>query len=226
MEVWKTILLAIGGNAAFLAVIGWLGKSVLQSILARDISKFEAELKANAAMAIETLKSDLEIQATEHRVRFSDLHARRASVIAELYGKLVEALWAAESFLSPFEWAGETKKEEKHVAAMNALVDLYRFFDKNRIYLPAKICGSLDSLMQTVRSQVVQFGVYVERNYGSGSDEAERRKHEAWGRGWDTIKNKVPEARSSLEHELRALLGGQSSAAGEPFSPQPLPPVT
>ena len=206
MAIWQTILLAVGGNAALLAVVGWLGKSLFETIIARDTKQFEMDLKAKADIAIETLKSDLELKAIEHQVRFSKLHERRAEVIAELYGYLVEALWAAESFLSPIEWAGEPKKEEKHVSAMNKLVDLYRYFDKNRIYLPPEICASLEKLVTDVRGHVIHFGVYVERNYGN-ADHVAKEKNAAWDEGWRAIKDQVPNARAALEAQLRALLG-------------------
>src|SRR6266404_4781240 len=146
MAAWQTILLAFGGNAALLAILGWLGKSLLDTLITRDTKQFETDLKAKADMAIETLKSDLELKTIEHQVRFSKLHERRAEVIAELYGYFVEALWSAESFLTPMEWAGEPNKAEKHREAMNELVRLYRFFDKNRIYLPPEICAALEKL--------------------------------------------------------------------------------
>lgn len=206
MAIWQTILLAVGGNAALLAVVGWLGKSLFETIIARDTKQFEMDLKAKADIAIETLKSDLELKAIEHQVRFSKLHERRAEVIAELYGYLVEALWAAESFLSPIEWAGEPKKEEKHVSAMNKLVDLYRYFDKNRIYLPPEICASLEKLVTDVRGHVIHFGVYVERNYGN-ADHVAKEKNAAWDEGWRAIQDQVPNARTALEAQLRALLG-------------------
>lgn len=206
MAIWQTILLAVGGNAALLAVVGWLGKSLFETIIARDTKQFEMDLKAKADIAIETLKSDLELKAIEHQVRFSKLHERRAEVIAELYGYLVEALWAAESFLSPIEWAGEPKKEEKHVSAMNKLVDLYRYFDKNRIYLPPEICASLEKLVTDVRGHVIHFGVYVERNYGN-ADHVAKEKNAAWDEGWRAIQDQVPNARAALEAQLRALLG-------------------
>lgn len=122
METWQTVLLALGGNITLLAVLGVLGKSLLEKLIVRDTMRFETELqaKANSAIehlktelqskassAIEHLKADLQIRTIEHQERFSRLHEKRATVIAELYGYLVEALWEAESFLSPMEWAGE-----------------------------------------------------------------------------------------------------------------------
>ncbi|MCC7483534.1 MAG: hypothetical protein IT529_00965 [Burkholderiales bacterium] len=93
MSAWETILLAIGGNAALLAVLGLIGKSFLDKLIQRDTHRFEADLKAKSDAAIEHLRNALQLQATEHQIRFSRLHEKRADVIAELNGYLVEALW-------------------------------------------------------------------------------------------------------------------------------------
>jgi cation transport regulator ChaB len=215
METWQTILLAFGGNAALLAVLGILGKSLLDKLIVRDSKQFENDLKAKSDAAIEHLKNELQVRTIEHQVRFSRLHERRASVIAELYGHLVEALWEAESFLSPMEWAGEPNKNEKHQNAMNKLVELYRHFDKHRIYLPPEVCASLEALIRDVRSQVINFGVWVRYEDHELTGDSHVRKNDAWDSGWKAIKNQVPIARRSLEEEFRTLLGAAANVAVE-----------
>ncbi len=211
MEAWQTILLAFGGNAALIAVLGILGKSLLEKLIVRDTKRFETELQSKADSAIEHLKTELHVKTIEHQVRFSRLHEKRATVIADLYGYLVEALWDAESFLSPMEWAGEPNKEEKHKAAMNELVDLFRFFDKHRIYLPTDLCASLEQLLIDVRTHVINFGVYVRYKEGSMPSHTATEKMNAWDKGWHAIKNQIPAARAKLEDELRTLLGGPTA---------------
>jgi hypothetical protein len=227
METWQTILLALGGNAALLAVLGLLGKSLLEKLIARDTRRFEAELQAKSDAAIEHLKNELQLKTIEHQnglqlktiehqVRFSRLHDERAAVIAELYGHLVEALWEAESFLSPMEWVGEPDKKEKHKTAMKKLVDLYRYFDKHRIYLPPALCTSLEKLVIDVRSHVSLFGTYVRIDEISLSDSTYEEKQKAWDSGWDAIKNQIPLARQSLESEFRSLLGAAANPTVDP----------
>ena len=41
METWQTILIALGGNAAVLAVLGILAKSLLEKLITRDTKRFE-----------------------------------------------------------------------------------------------------------------------------------------------------------------------------------------
>lgn len=213
METWQTILLAFGGNAALLAVLGLLAKSLLEKLITRDTRRFEADLKAKSDAAIEHLRSDLQLRSIEHQVRFSRLHEKRASVIAELYGHLVETLSEAESFLSPMEWLGEPDKAEKHRIAMNKLVDFFRYFDKHRIYLPEEMCGSLEAVAMKVRSHIIEFGVYVGFNDQSMNDHTREQKQKAWNGGWDAIKNQVPQARKLLEEEFRMLLGATAIPA-------------
>lgn len=125
MELWQSLLLAAGGNATLLLVLGYFGKLFFDKLIARDAKAAEAAIQARAAEAIERLKTDLQLRTIEHQVRFSRLHEKRAEVIAELYALLVEALWAAESFLSPITWAGDPPKNKQASAAQNKLVDFF-----------------------------------------------------------------------------------------------------
>ena len=211
METWQTVLLAIGGNTTVLLVLGWLGKSFLDKVIARDTMVFELNLKAKSDAAMEHLKNDLQLATIEHEVRFSRLHEKRATVIAELYGHLVETLWEAESFLSPMEWVGEPNKGQKRITAMNKVAELYRYFDKHRIYLPPALCTSLESLVLEVRTLIIKFGVYVDLKDETMPAHTYKQKQDAWLDGFEAIKNKVPQARERLEEEFRSLLGARAA---------------
>lgn len=209
METWQTLLLAFGGNAALLAVLGILAKSLLEKLIIRDTKRFESDLKAKSDAAIEHLRNELQLKTIEHQVLFSRLQEKRASVIADMNGLLAEVLWEAESFLSPMQWVGEPPQEEKHRIAMNKLAEFFRFFDKHRIYLPAELCVSLEKLVLEVRSHVIKFGVYMKYDDPHLNAHTREQKDKALIEGWDAIKNQVPQARKVLEDEFRALLGGR-----------------
>ena len=217
MNAWQTIVAAIVGNGVVLAILGWLAKALIEKFiqrdsktfeanLQRDLKTFEADLQAKAGSAIEQLKSDLQIRTVEHQVRFSRLHEKRATVIADLNALIVEALWEAESFLSPMQWAGEPDKSEKHQIAMGKLVELYRSFDKHRIYVPDPLCSVVDKLVTDVREHVSRFGTYLTWDETSLQDHTRKEKQEVWMAGWNVIKNQVPLGRKQLENEFRTLL--------------------
>lgn len=69
MEAWQTILLAFGGNAALLAVLGLLGKSLLEKFIARDTKRFESEMKARTDAEIERLRNELLRSAESYKVQ-------------------------------------------------------------------------------------------------------------------------------------------------------------
>lgn len=210
MGPWETVILAFGGNAVLLMILGWLSKSLLSQLLEKDVEGFKSALQSKVNESSQLLRHSLEKSAIEHQVRFSKLHERRAEVIAELYGLLVQAHRDMSSFVALVEWTGDLSKKEKYVVAMNAVADFYRFFDKNRIYLPEPVCSKLEEFVLTMREKVIGFGVYVQFNDESMPEHALIQKHDAWSSAWEYFEKKVPEAKSALENEFRGLLGGMS----------------
>jgi hypothetical protein len=197
MELWQAVLIAFGGNAALLLVLGVLGRSLLNSALNKDLEKF---------------KGQLQLAAIEHEIRFSKLHEKRARVIAQLYKLLVKATWEAESFTTPMEWAGEPDKKEKYVTAQNAIAAYFRFFDQHRVFLSPSLCTQLENFAKEVRGPVISFGVWVRHDHLSGKPAED--KNNAWDAAWKKVKDDVPKLRASIEAEFRSLLGATDQHAG------------
>lgn len=207
MEVWQTILLAFGGNAALLAVLAWAVKSLTSQWLTKDLEKFKISIKAEADAKTEQLKNNLQMSALEHNVKFSKLHEKRAEVVAEVYSLLVQAYWDISSFASPMEWVGEPNKQEKYVTAMNSVADFYKYFDKHRIYIPEDVCQKLHEFVQGMRQKAIGFGVYVRYEDAAMPEHQMKNKHDAWTAAWDYVEKQVPEAKTALETHLRQLIG-------------------
>ena len=193
-----------------LAVLGLLGKSLLEKLIVRDSKRFEIELKATADAKLEEFRNQLQLRVVEHQVRFSRLHEKRAEVIAKLYELMVLAFWEAESFVSPVQWADEPDEKSKHKSTMTALVGLYRYFGQNRIYLPENVCVSLEKLIRDVRTQVINLGVWVPLGEENLPERSRMEKHETRMKGWNTIKQEIPSAMQALEAEFRRLLGASA----------------
>lgn len=207
METWQTILVALGGNAVLLAVLGWLAKSLVTGLQQKDLAQFKATLTAEAETTIEGLRHQLQLVATEHQIRFLKLHETRAEVIAKLYELLVEAHWAAASFVSPMEWVGEPSKKEKYQTAQKATAEFYRFFERKKIYLPADLCNELDSFVRDMRKKTMGYGVYVMHESEYAPAHVEKEKTEKWHAAWRYFDEQVPGAKEALENELRKILG-------------------
>jgi hypothetical protein len=211
MTPWETLLLAFGGNAVLLIVLAWLARSLFSQLMAKDLERFTSDLAGTSVTAAERLKHDLHLVAQEHQLVLSRLHEKRAQVIAEAYGLLVEAHWAAQELVSLVDWAGEPSKKEKYGIAMAKAAEFYRFFDRNRIYLPVEACGSIDALVQAMRTKVIAFGVYLRREESSMLDETLEKKYQAWQEAAEYFASEIPKARAALEQELRAIIGVKSA---------------
>lgn len=208
MSPWEIILIASGGNVVLLGVLGWLARSLFGQLIAKDLERFKSELANASITAAERLKHELRLVAQEHQVLVSKLHEKRAQVVADVYGLLVEAQWAAQDFVSPVELVGEPSKRDKYVTAMNKAAEFYRCFDKNRIYLPQSLCEKLDEFIEAMRTKVIGFGAYVRLEESSMTDHTLDKKYEAWDQASEYFNSEIPRARIALEQELRAIIGG------------------
>lgn len=135
MEIWQTILLSFGGNAVLLVILGVLGKSLLEKLLARDTLKIEAALKAEYANEFEKLRSELAVAAAERNIRFSKLHERRAEVVDEMYGLLRNLHYRLNDYVRVFEPTGYKSKEERRKDVEEASKLFFDFYLRNKLFL-------------------------------------------------------------------------------------------
>jgi hypothetical protein len=93
---------------------------------------------------------------------------------------------------------------------MNSAADFYRLFEKNKIYLPEKLCSQIDDFVMAMRKKAIKFGVYIQHDEHQIPDESIPKKIEAWIDASDYFEQNVPKAKAALENEFRAILGGIS----------------
>jgi hypothetical protein len=199
-----------------LVVLGFLARSLIQTWLTKDMKRFETdlrstadselerlrhELKSKGDASIEQLKSQLQQAAIEHQVRFSNLHEKRAAVIADLYKRLVEAFWDGQQFVLQ---TGQSREE--YLVAHKKILDFYVFVETHRIYLPEHICASLANFVDALRKPVISVYVYGSIDYPNPQTLKER--NEAFMAVYEAFKNDIPAARKALEDEFRKILGG------------------
>lgn len=219
MTVWQEILVAIGGNATVLIVLGFLARSLIQTWLTKDVRKFEADLKTAADSELERLKSDLKDKGDisveqlkshlqqaviEHQVRFSNLHEKRATIIAEVYARAVEVHWIGRQFVLQM---GSQEHEQEGVAAQNAILDFYKFFESHRIYLPERICASLATFIDALRKPVIAVYVYGGIDYPNEQTLKERK--EAFMTAYQAFEKHIPAAIKALEMSFGQYLGSR-----------------
>ena len=221
------ILIAFGGPSVLLVVLAFLARSLLQTWLAKDIKRFESdlrntadnelerlkqELKSKGDASIEQLKSVLQQAAIEHQVRFSNLHEKRAEIIAYIYKRLVETFSDSQRFVFQM---GHQEKQAEYLATQKRILDFYDFVEIHRIYLPEHICESLSRFIGALRKPVVEVYVYGDIDYPNEQTLKERK--EAFMKAYESFQNDIPKARKLLQDEFRAILGVDGS------HPPPIP---
>ena len=120
-------------------------------------------------------------------------------VIAKLYGLLFEAASATRLFAAhAFDGDVGQKAREAHL-------ELFRFLNLKRIYLPAHVCELLESYESKLGHEVAFLSVYFREREPNPQMAAEqvRVMREAWA----TVEKDLPAIRKELEKEFRQLLG-------------------
>ena len=193
---WPDIIKTIGTNAVFLAVVGFVAKSLFNQMLSRDVDKFRIELQATNDKELAKFRSELEKTVFEHQTRFTKLYDKRAEIIGNIYPLILDAeakcLNLAPTFLDI--------PEEKLISqAFEVTRDLRTYFDRNRLYLDAELCSDIDNLLKNLSTSSLKFQASKLKEY-------ENNKERIWNEGYQEFINEVPKVKINLEKKFRELL--------------------
>jgi hypothetical protein len=210
---WQILLTTLGGGTAILAAAAWLIRTALNHALTRDAEAFKARLSADAEIEVEKLKSSLQMAAFEHQVRFSNLHAKRAEVIAEIYSQMVEVEQHGKRFV--YVDVFDETRQQAYSETMKRLIEFFFFLEKRRIYLPENICTLMQKFVDTIRKHVIRTNIYepIEQSFNSKVLEEKIKVIQEVN---EAFEGSIPAARAELEREFRRLLGAERLAKIHP----------
>ena len=199
-EVFRAIsaTLASVGSAGiiFFALSSWLGRVWASRILEKERSQYAKDLAEHTA--------DLDKLKKEHEVIFTNLHEKRATVIEELYSRLVETDDAFHSIIKPFQDDSEPSLKNKFSTFVKAYNEYYYFFQKKRVYFSPSVCKIIDQL------NMVLVESHTEIAWNS-PDEFHpvlmKEKRERWIKVWDLYNNNMVNLKKELENSFRSILG-------------------
>jgi len=198
----QDVLIALGGQAAFLGAVAWLAKSLVSHRLAREAEEFRIKLKADADLAIERLKSSLQMVAAEHQIRFTKLHEQRVEIISRLSRELVEVPSVVRQYV-----VTNVKDDRSYVAARDRALDLRHLVQVNRILLPDHVCVMLDQVSDRLLHIVTFIWVFwtiVETPNPETRNVQDKEMKEAVS----ALEDEIPALREKLMTEFRTLLAG------------------
>ena len=159
---WRDLALNAAVQAAPLAALAFLARSIVLHWLSKDVELFKTRLAAESQRAVESLRAELTRESIEHRVRFEALHASQVAAIEALYGKLVDTRYSLERFVHA--WQPDNQVEFNRIRGI--FFELRQELDKRRIHLPEELCLELDRCIQVLWRPTVAAGVWPGVNRG------------------------------------------------------------
>ena len=210
MSPVEFVLLALGGNALLIAVLGYLAKALMSQFLTKDVERFKTSLSQAPTAAAEELKHRLSLIAHEHNVRFTRLHEKQAQVLEEIYANLLtfEDASAALAYASSDSTADFMEPTLR--AAEDAGKALERHIRRHQIYLPVATSDNLAAMLEQIFTLLADcsFSLLAKKlDQQVESVAAPLQTREAWARVHDYLVRQAPNVRRSVEIEFRRLLG-------------------
>jgi hypothetical protein len=151
MTPLQEVIVALGGNVTLLLVLGFLSRSLVQTLLAKDIKRFETDLANRAAVQLETLKNEMKAKADaeierlrsrlqhsaiEHQVRFAKIYEKRAEAIIEIDQRLQDLEIEGQHYVQSVGSGGEEayQKWRSQFIQCNSFVSYQRLYLTDDLY--------------------------------------------------------------------------------------------
>ena len=117
---WTPVLASLAATPALFGALAGLTKSLVTHSLSRDVERF---------------KGQLQLATIEHQIRFNRLHEKQATIIAELYEKLLPAkfCFAALKQSQAEEFSDHDRKLVDKV--IEVCFEAFRFSHQHEIYI-------------------------------------------------------------------------------------------
>lgn len=152
-----TIITSVGASGLIGGAIVWLFRSWISERLRSSIQheynqKLEAhksKLQYENETAIERLRSELHIAATERNVKITKLNEEMAETISRTFALLNNLRIAVLDYTKPIEMSGEPSKEEKKATVARRMMELEEYFFPRQIYLPRDLAIKVHELSTT-----------------------------------------------------------------------------
>jgi hypothetical protein len=198
IQIFIAALTSSTFTAVVLAALAYVGRSIIERWLARNLEEYKAELQA---------------VAFEQQTKFAKLHERRAEAIAELYRQFVQIQDSLHSMARALRSGANPKAREKCWKSVNESIEAFsKYFEEHRIYLPESLCRTIERFKGLSRSTSLQLQFAEFSKQLASEDEGYREEfiqdlEEATSSLADTISPLIRD----IEKEFRKMLGDTES---------------
>lgn len=207
LEFLKQLLPTLGGTALGVAAVAWLARSIITNWLSKDVATYKNQLKAEADVALERVRSDLQIMAARRNIQYSRIHEKRLEIISEVAGKIRRFHDAVAAYTAIIEIAGGPSKEARRKVASDALAEFDKYFVPRRFFLPKKTVQRIETFRSGLHKISIEFMFYVEQGREFKHDQDKDR--DVWMEANQYTETQAPKLLEELEDDFRNLLGGE-----------------
>ncbi|MFK3858570.1 hypothetical protein [Pseudoalteromonas rhizosphaerae] len=194
---WNGIIKFIGVSGLSLGALTFMSKALLKQLLEKDKERFTADLKID----LEKHKSKLEKERIKLQVAYSNIYAKQAEIIVEIYEIITLVRDAAVKTLGDEEGSLTHLEFKDH---LNNLTSMYR---RKKILLPDNVCNLLDELIRNFLNKVDIDKFHTkELRESSMPFESEKIVVDLLFRNKFELFNVLPKIQSSLEQEFKSIL--------------------
>jgi len=199
---------AVGRNMGWPELLGYFGGIAGITTFCTLVGR--KAIDAYLSGRLEEHKSHLERQTKAYIIKFERLHTERATVIKEVYRKLVALDGALKRALSDFQATEAPPLEEQVREVARCFNELHDLYQPNRIFFKEYLCSTFDDLLISAR------GVFIDRSTYPIGEEAvayqyvpglRRQRDEFWEKARKEHGGNITKLKESLEAEFREVLG-------------------
>jgi hypothetical protein len=187
------VVATVGGGGVLLAAAAWLIKSLVSNRLTQDTEKFKIQIKADADVQIERVKSSL--------IMAVNLHERQVETLMKLYSHFQEAQGYFQRITGGFRAAGEVSDEEYQRLCGVALASARDTLLERRLLLPSDLAQQCDQFFSALFEGQMDLGFARNPMVVDGLQRAE-----FWKKAAKTAYEKVPSILEQIEKAARKII--------------------
>lgn len=224
IEFFKQLGFITASQVLLLIVIGFFGKKIVEFFFSQTIEVKKAELNQNLEAFkqtltaqtqaqkleldknLETYKNTLQQISQENQIKFSKLHQERAAIIKEFYSKLAITEKSMNSYMAPFQPAGDPPMKEKSEVAAKDANDFLEYYRQNEIVFNNDTCAIIEKLNASFVKAWNEFNKY-QRKMNSGGFVSEEEINKSLAPYYNVLKKEIPELKGKLKEDFRKTLG-------------------
>lgn len=188
-------------------VLYWL-KARLKAGIEAEYAQKLGSIQAENARALERIRADLQIKATENQIRFARTYDEMATVISKTYEFLSQIQPPVVEYTKSFIKPQESSHEERYDKVAEAFTRFDAYYASKKIFLPLYLAEEIDSCTGKISALIIEFQIMVqdkiEKEPAYYNDPEVLQK-------WSEIKERVwtdiPPILRDIDHKFRSLLG-------------------